>query len=130
MKRMNLLIGFLLLVLLHTIPANAGVLYGISLNGAGARSPSTRGIKSSLYRIDSTTGAGTLVGDIGFTLNSIAFDPTTGILYGSTTGWNEGYNGLITIDSSTGAGTAVGTGVGLRNALRSLAFKSNGELFG
>ena len=83
--------------------ASAGVLYAIS--GAG-------NAPSSLYTVDTTTGAATLVGATGFShVNGIDFHPVTGVLYGmSSVGFNQfGPSQLITIDPTTGAGTLVAT---------------------
>jgi hypothetical protein len=75
--------------------ANAFVLYGTTGSG---------GTASSLYTIDASTGASTLVGAIGFNeVVSIDFDPTSGILYGIS----NASRALITINTTTGAGTLV-----------------------
>ena len=41
---------------------------------------------ANLYMVDEVTGASTLVGSTGFTIRGLAFDPTTGILWGSDGG--------------------------------------------
>jgi hypothetical protein len=54
-----------------------------------------------LFRIDSATGAGTLVGPTGFNWNfrSVTWDPSTSTLYAATD------NSLYTVDRVTGAAT-------------------------
>jgi hypothetical protein len=104
----------------------APILFGVSLNGHSSGSPGP----SSLYTIDPVTGAGTLIGNIGYAVNAIAIDPTTGLLYGSTTSWSGAFNGLLQIDPLTGAGTEIGAfGAGFTSIL-ALTFNSAGELFG
>jgi hypothetical protein len=110
--------------------ASADTLYGVSLNGFVASNPGP----SSLYTIDPNTGAGTLIGGIGYAVNSIAVDPTTGLLYGSTTSWSPGsggFNGLLLINPVTGAGTPIGTGYGASfTSILGITFNSSGQLFG
>lgn len=77
-----------------------GVLYGTT----GNNSPASPG---SLITIDTTTGAGTLVGDL-VPANEAAADITFGA-DGTLYGWLEaGTDDLITIDLVTGAATVVG----------------------
>jgi hypothetical protein len=75
----------------------------------------------------STIDPPTQVGPIGFVdVFGLAFDPSTGVLYGSATGTLDE---LITIDTSTGAGTVVGP-LGF-NRVRGLAFDgATGTLYG
>ena len=71
------------------------------------------GQPSSLYQIDSETGAASLVGNIGFkSVSGMDFDPIGETLY--ATGFRDvspsrGNEVLFTIDQSTGAGTEVGS---------------------
>jgi len=80
-----------------------------------------------LYTVDPETGVNTAIGaGVGFNdVEGLAFDPTTGILYGADDGGNQ----LITINIATGIGTAVGAfGIaGFFDA--SVAFDSTGNLF-
>lgn len=79
----------------------AGVLYGLSLGGAG--SPAS----GMLFTINPTSGATTFVANLSQYVNvegDIAFDPTTGILYAQ-----DGLGPLYTINTSTGVCTTVGT---------------------
>lgn len=118
----------LLTLFVNSGPVQAEVLYGVSLNGFTSGSPGA----SSLYSIDSTTGAGTLVGTtLGYAVNAIAVDPTTGIMYGSTTTWSGTFNGLLEIDRTTGTATEIGSfGDVDFFAILGLTFDSSGNLFG
>ncbi len=66
----------------------------------------------SLVIIDPVTGDGTDVpgsaGNIPFRINSLAFNPDTGELYGSFNDSGTGTSSLVTIDTADGATTAVG----------------------
>ena len=104
----------------------AQTLYGVSINGHTDDNPGP----SSLYTIDETTGAGTLIGNIGYAVNALAFDPTSGKLYASTTAWSGSFNGLLQIDTSTGAATEIGPFGSCFWAILGLSFNSSGELFG
>jgi hypothetical protein len=87
-------------------PASAQqVLYGSTgagLASGGVDSP------SSLYTINPATGESTLVGPIGFSgVNSIDFNPDTGVLYGIANVSRGENSVLITINTQTGLGTLV-----------------------
>ena len=101
-------------------------LFGVSLNGFSNGNPGP----SDLYIIDEVTGAGTFIGNIGYAVNSIAFDPTTGLMYGSTTTWSGDFNGLLLIDPATGAATEIGAFGAEFTSILGLSFNSLGELFG
>ncbi|HMP03136.1 MAG TPA: hypothetical protein PKD86_00455 [Gemmatales bacterium] len=110
----------LALLLGSTVPASAQTLYGVT--GAG-------GASSSLYTIDLTTGAATLVGPTGFShVTGLAFDPTTGVLYGhiSALFGSTPLTQLITINPLTGVGTLVGHS-GLQSP--DMSFRADGTLF-
>lgn len=112
-----------LALLLTSVRADAAqILYGA--DGSG-------GSLSTLYTINTTTGAATPIGAIGFSITGLAFDPTTGILYGATSRLEpSGFLGLVTINPLTGAGTAVGLyGTG-SETMADISFDSNGNLFG
>ena len=81
------------------------ILYGSAASGFDG---------SSLYTINTTTGAATLIGAIvpgNFGVAGLAFDPISGVLYGV----GEEYVGitfvgrLLSIDIATGAGTSIAT---------------------
>lgn len=96
----------------------AQILYGVT--GAS-------GSASSLYQIDATTGAATLIGATGFThVVSIDIHPVTGVIYGISNSFG-GTNALITIDATTGAGTFVAN-VGGDN-WPDITFDSRGTLY-
>jgi hypothetical protein len=88
---------------------------------------------SSLVEIDQTTGEIIrFIGQVGYTLNGLAWDPTTGRLYGSTSTKDPSYNGLIEIDMATGAGTAIGVdGWGFGGAaITNITVNSSGQMYG
>ena len=103
-----------------TVRADAEVMYAV--DGADFN-------PSSLHKLNATTGALVeTIGPIGFDfVTGIAFHPTTGVLYGVTSGSEFSFGGdLITIDLNTGAGTLIG----FHNALISdIAFDSTGTLY-
>jgi hypothetical protein len=58
-------------------------------------SPMTNLEPNSLCSIDPMSEASTLFGtNFGYSVNSIAIDTTTGIMYGCATTWSGEYNGL------------------------------------
>jgi hypothetical protein len=78
------------------------------------------------------TGAvATTIGPIGFAVTGLAFDPTTGILYGCTSNNSAAHpRSIVTIDPATGTGTFVGAlGLGSRPAA-DIAFNAAGQLYG
>ena len=88
------------------------VLYGTQGRG---------GDLSTLYTVNPTTGATTLVGDVGFAINSLEYH--NGRLYGI----ERAGGSLISINTATGAGTAIGP---LGVTLTSFAIDSTGNAFG
>jgi sugar lactone lactonase YvrE len=122
------LLVFVSVGMLASFTANAATLYGVSLNGFKDDTPGP----SSLYKIDPATGAATLIGtDLGYPVNSIAIDPTTGIMYGSTANWSDfNYFGrLLRINPATGKATVIGP-TGLLYCCRVITFDSAGNLWG
>jgi hypothetical protein len=103
-------------------------LYGISLNGHNRSDPGP----SSLYVIDPATGAGTLMGDIEYPVNSIAIDPTTGLLYAATPAlWGLDFEGLLLIDRADASFTKVGEfDAGGGRCVVNIMFDSTGQMFG
>ncbi len=73
---------------------------------ASGRSP------TGFYSLDRATGAAILIGDPGVSLDSIAYDPTSGKIVGRTAG-NDGF--LYSIDRQTGAATLLNAGLGFIN---------------
>lgn len=102
----------------------------------------TRGSKSTtpvtpstLVEIDPATGATMrTIGSVGYVVNGLEQDPTTGKLYGSTATWDPNHNGLIEIDPVSGAGTPIGTsGWGLGDpphSINNITVDSEGQMFG
>lgn len=70
-----------------------------------------QGNGSSLYTVNLTTGAATLVGAMGqVEMFGLAYDPTSGKLYGSQ---STGAQGFFDINKSTGLASAIQTGQGV-----------------
>lgn len=92
-------------VLLVGAQAGAQALYGTVGAGGGT---------SRLIQLDPTTGAQIAsIGPIGYLVNGMAWDQSTGTMYGTTSTNDSVFpNGLITIDLTTGAGTPIGSGAG------------------
>lgn len=89
---------------------------------------------SSLVQIDPSNGAlVAVIGPIGFTVNGLAWDPTTDTLYATTAIGDTAFHGLITIDPATGAGTPVNSSVhnfglaGADSPIHALTIDSNGH---
>jgi len=107
--------------LLFPLTTAAAFLYGATGSG---------GVLSDLYTINTSTGAGTFIGRIGFNVSGIAFDPTTGRLYGLSGGAETGAAELITINTTTGAGTLVGTVTGpVTDRFPDITFDAAGSLY-
>jgi hypothetical protein len=89
------------------------VLFGVGgglLTAGQVRSKGAVG-RSSLYWINTTNGSATLIGDIGYFVEGIAYDAITNKLYGITSGYGkttEYWSQLIEIDMATGEGTIIG----------------------
>src|ERR1700736_3202590 len=69
------------------------------------------GTLTDLFILNPSNGSGVAdLGPTGFSISGLRFDPTTGILYGSTAN-NGGVSrgSLITINPITGTGTLVGS---------------------
>jgi hypothetical protein len=83
---------------------------------------------ASLHRIDPATGAIIqTVGSLGVSVTAIAFDPTTGILWGSEGRVPSGNPRIFTIDVTTAAITVVGqTSI---DGISDLSFRSDGRLY-
>ena len=71
-------------------------------------------------KVDSATGAVTMVGASGAGLTDIAFDPSSNL-------WGISFSNLFTINTGTGAATNVGS---LGASLNGLTFGSDGTLYG
>jgi uncharacterized protein DUF6923/exosortase sorting signal-containing protein len=93
----------------------------------------SNGIDGSLYTVNATTAAATLVGPllIGASpigLTGLAVNPITGVLYGVTTNdGNSPNHALVTINQTTGGAVLVGD---LGVVVSDIAFASNGVLYG
>lgn len=100
---------------------HSGILYGSTGNNSGR----------SLIRIDTVTGAGTLIGPFNTNtpMADLTFDPA-----GNLFGWSgfSGTKGLYEIDKATGAATLVGPNTGRGSFLdgNGLAADAAGSFFG
>ena len=80
-----------------------------------------------LYTINSTNGASTLVGGIGFyEVGGMDFD--SGTLYGTGRRISDSANVLISINTATGAGTEIGL-LGFGSNVSDISFRSDHTLF-
>ncbi len=132
--RRSLLVPLVLFAAALTYPsaASADTLYAATGQGGSA---------SSLYTLNSSTGAATLVAPItiGATqvthLSGLAVDPTDGTMYGFAnsefcceTGFDDGT--LMTINKATGAATVIGTIGGVELRASDITFDRFGTLYG
>lgn len=96
---------------------------------------------STLVEIDPRTGALVrTIGPVGYTVNGLAWDPTTDKLYATTALGDTSFHGLITIDPNTGQGTPVNPSIvnyGLDvtpgtagSPVHSITFNSSGNAVG
>ncbi len=99
----------------------ADILYGAT----GGSAP------SNLYILNPANGSVTsTVGPIGFAVTGLAFDPTSGVLYGVTSGFSAtSPRSLITINTTTGVGTLVGPEIN-GSPIADITFTKNGTLYG
>lgn len=79
-----------------------------------------------LITVDLMTGAGTVIGNLGFPAPSLATDPTTGVMYA---GQGAGTPFLYTVDPATGAATLVGDTLLGFAAIGGMDFRADGTLF-
>lgn len=87
----------------------------------------TSGAASGLYTVDTDTGAVTLIGDSGQTVQDLAFNPTDGAMYAINTRFGA-QSTLYRVDLDTGALTSLGlmTGLPVQHHLGGLAIASDG----
>ena len=93
--------------LLGLATAADGTLYGLNSGGASSTGRSA----GQLVTIDPATGATVAIGSLGLTSLSegdLAFDPTTGTLYGVSNEQDQFDRRLFTINTATGASTDLG----------------------
>jgi len=87
----------------------------------GISGPGTYGANSALFEINRATAAITLIGDTGYQLNALTFDPLTQKLLGA------GYTDFVSLDLTSGAASRIGGLSGL-SASGDLAI-NNGTLY-
>ena len=119
-------------------PANSGAgsgkLYAATISSGGSPSSAT----STLYSIDTTTGAATVIGTFGAGIISsgdLAFanwnGSSPGTLYANVNVGNSSVSQLASINLATGAATVIGAYTGANGAFQGLANSAtnNGGLF-
>jgi hypothetical protein len=88
---------------------------------------------STLVELDPATGAVIqTIGPVGYIVNGLDYDPTTGKLYGGTAFKDPNFNGLIEVNVNTGAGTPVDLnywGTGDYIPITNLAINSAGQIY-
>ena len=125
-RKLFALCVLLLLPFANTLSATHFELYG-TVGAGGSFTEST------LITIDQNTGAlKDTIGPVGYLINGLAFDPTTGNLYASTANNDPNFRGLISIDTLTGIGTPIGSGWGLPlgDAIVCITCNAAGQLYG
>lgn len=108
-------------------PESSVVLYGVTSAGDDSHGTNT----SWLYEISTTDGTATAIGDTGYEVKAIAYDPYTRKLYATATSvTGTGFAApaptstqIIEIDKETGEGTIISS---IYLNLRSLTFNSSG----
>jgi hypothetical protein len=93
-----------------------GILYGMDT------------LNRQLVTIDPATAAVTVIAPVGDDLSGMAFDPTDGTLYASSSGEADVRDAVFTVDKVTGATTLVGQ-TGLGGAIPGLCFDDAGQLY-
>jgi hypothetical protein len=122
-------------------PVPAPVLYGTTgaCNNVNQGGPCT--LTSTLVELDPWTGALIrTIGQVGFTVNGLAWDPVTKKLFATTASGDVSFHGLITIDPKTGAGSPVDVRVvnfglpidpgGSASPIHSISIDSRGNMVG
>ena len=85
---------------------------------------------SDLYLVNPSNASMTSVGPIGYAVTGLAYDTTTGTLYGTTSARSASHpRSLITIDLSTGAGTLVAA-ITSGRVVHDITFDAVGQLWG
>ncbi len=127
------LVGVFSLLLVQFVLAAAPASSQVAGNELFAADGAGGNPNTTLYKVNPATGAKTeVIGTIGFQVTGLAFDPTTGILYGSTTSQDDTAPGsLIRINTETGAGTFLGQIIaGDDTGTADITFTTDGTLFG
>lgn len=128
------LVAFVPQISAQSPPPGQPVLLGTigACNNVNQGGPCTQ--TSTLVQIDPTNGAlVTVIGPVGFSVNGLAWDPTSDKLYATTAIGDVVFHGLITIDPNTGQGTPVNPSVvnfglaGSASPVHSIAIDSHGN---
>jgi hypothetical protein len=111
---------------LAAVDSGGGGGLNLTLLSAKGRSQTT----SNLYSVNEDASGETSIGAIGFAMTSLAQDPTTGILYGSTSTNSSAHpKSLVTVDPVTGAGTFIAA-FSSGFAMPGLAIADDGTFYG
>ena len=128
MKRTLASVFTAITLLTLALPARAGILYGATGTGSGV---------GTLVTIDPTDGSFVAVGAINdalgnnFRVTGLAFDPNTGVLYGSANmNSPTAPRNLIRIDPTTALATVVGPYGIADQTMADLTFRPGGTLYG
>ena len=141
-RRLTMLVALTALILVAgVLPASAAppkqVLYGTTgrCTNDFPGGPCTE--TSTLVQLDPSTGALIKsIGEVGYTVNGLAWDAKAQKLYASTAIGDVAFHGLITIDITTGAGTPVNPAApnfglaGDESPIHSITIHSNGRMVG
>jgi len=109
-----------------------GTLFGLTTFASASVNPSS--VSNALYTIDPTSGTATLVGATGLSNifeGDLAFDPTTGKLYGlqSLPSVPSSERDLFQLNPATGQATVLGAVRTAGGDLSAMAFDNSGNLF-
>lgn len=128
MKTMGTVLLAMACVVSGWTQAHADIIYAAS---------GSQGVDGNLYTLDPLTGAATLVGplvdaaDSPYGLTGLAFDPVSGVLYGSTANASPTAPGsLVTVDPATALVTLIGDFAGIASTMSDITFISDGTLYG
>ena len=128
------LVAFVPQISAQSPPPGLPVLLGTvgACNNVNQGGPCTQ--TSTLVQIDPTNGALVrVIGPVGFSVNGLAWDPTSDKLYATTAIGDVVFHGLITIDPNTGQGTPVDASVvnfglaGAASPVHSITIDSHGN---
>ena len=139
-KKISILLIFFLIgagLVSNSMASAAGeaVLLGTTVSGKNSDFPLGGSI---LVEIDSETGnTKNVIGPVGYSVNGLEYDRTTGKLFASTSAKDPNYNGLIEINLVTGVGTPVPSPDGKPNwggadprAITNITIDSHGQMYG
>ena len=113
-----------LVILALSVQANASTMYGATSSGHGELyilNPATGSPLQDVGALNDVTG-------LNYSVTGLAFDPGTGVLYGSTGGASGAK--LLTVNPATASVSVVGSYNVGSATMTDLAFDQSGNLFG